>query len=82
MISRANMILWLSLTIFWLIAVTAQEKASKCDPGICQIPDCHCGGPKVPGGLSKKEIPQLVLLTFDDAVNEQNNQFYAKLFTR
>jgi len=75
------MVLWLSLTIFWLIAVTAQEKASKCDPGICQIPDCHCGGPKVPGGLSKKEIPQLVLLTFDDAVNEQNNQFYAKLFT-
>ena len=30
----------------------------------------------VPGGLSRENVPQFVLLTFDDAVNTLNQQFY------
>ena len=30
----------------------------------------------VPGGLSRENIPQFILLTFDDAVNTLNQQFY------
>ena len=33
------------------------------------------------GGLSRENIPQFVLLTFDDAVNSLNQQFYKDLFS-
>ncbi len=34
--------------------------------------DCYCGGKDIPGGYSPDQIPQFVLLTFDDAVNDLN----------
>ncbi|KAG0409904.1 hypothetical protein HPB47_012976 [Ixodes persulcatus] len=34
---------------------------------------------KPPGGLSVADMPQFVMLTFDDAVTEQNMQFYQEL---
>ena len=45
---------------------------------ICQ--DCYCGGKDIPGGFTADQIPQFVLLTFDDAVNDLNKQFYEDLF--
>ena len=53
--------------------VSPREKAtSNCQPGVnCKLPDCFCSGTKIPNGLSAKDIPQIVMLTFDDAVNEQ-----------
>ena len=42
--------------------------------------DCYCGGRDIPGGYSPDQIPQFVLLTFDDAVNDLNKQFYEDLF--
>lgn len=35
---------------------------------------------RVPGGLRPIDTPQLVLLTFDDAVNDLNKELYADLF--
>ena len=32
------------------------------------------------GGFAPKEIPQIVLLTFDDSVNDLNRDIYKKLF--
>ena len=49
----------------------------------CTLPDCFCSsdGTLVPGGLSPKDIPQMVIITFDDAVNDENWDLYAqKLF--
>jgi hypothetical protein len=74
-----------SLLSFWLLAsatltsVRAQA-ATRCDPNVCRIPDCYCGGTEIPGGLHKDDIPQFVLLTFDDAVNDLNKEFFARLF--
>lgn len=34
------------------------------------------------GGLLPEQIPQIVLLTFDDAVNDINKQIYAGIFER
>ena len=42
--------------------------------------DCYCGGKDIPGGFSADQIPQFVMLTFDDAVNDLNKQFYEDLF--
>ena len=61
-------------------SVTGQS-AGGCDPLFCQLPKCHCGGTEVPGSYSRKNIPQFVLLTFDDAVNALNQQFFKDLFT-
>jgi hypothetical protein len=57
-----------------------QFEASHCDPAFCQIPDCYCGGKDIPGGYSADQIPQFVMLTFDDAVNDLNKAFYEDLF--
>jgi len=60
--------------------VNAQQKAGSCNPAVCRLPDCYCGGSDIPGNLTKESIPQLVLLTFDDAVNGLNKEFFKKLF--
>ena len=57
-----------------------QGRAARCDPDVCRLPDCFCGGKTIPGGYSKEQIPQFVLLTFDDAINGINKEFFGKLF--
>lgn len=58
----------------------AASPAKKCDRNVCKLPDCNCGGPQIPGNLNEKEIPQLILLTFDDAVNDLNWEIYEEIF--
>eukprot|EP00092_Neocalanus_flemingeri_P035792 GFUD01038972.1.p1 GENE.GFUD01038972.1~~GFUD01038972.1.p1 ORF type:complete len:393 (+),score=90.86 GFUD01038972.1:42-1220(+) len=48
-------------------------------PSSCQLPSCFCGL-SIPGGLLPAQTPQLVLITFDDAVNVVNTDFYQRLF--
>ena len=60
--------------------VSGQQKAEPCDPSYCRLPDCYCGGADIPGDLRPEEIPQFVLLTFDDAVNGLNEKFFSELF--
>ncbi len=45
------------------------------------MPDCFCSasGLEIPGGLSAAETPQLVVLTFDDAVNGKTIGIYRNL---
>ncbi|XP_050719332.1 uncharacterized protein LOC127000003 isoform X10 [Eriocheir sinensis] len=61
---------------------TPDTKATKCDPKVCRLPDCYCGGKDIPAGLSPAETPQLVLLTFDDSVNDLNKDLYVDLFEK
>jgi len=71
------------IAIAFLLAVigaASSQSAGRCDPNVCRLPRCYCGGTEVPGGLSRKSIPQFVLLTFDDAVNSLNQQFFKDLF--
>ncbi|XP_012267028.2 uncharacterized protein LOC105692413 isoform X2 [Athalia rosae] len=58
------------------------KPAAKCRKDVCLLPDCNCGGPDIPGGLLADEVPQLVLLTFDDAVNDLNRPLYSDLFEK
>ena len=69
------------LGLIALVSVAvAQRKAEQCDEKYCRLPDCYCGGTKIPGGYSQDQIPQFVLLTFDDAVNDLNKAFFKELF--
>ncbi|KAF2900101.1 hypothetical protein ILUMI_06082 [Ignelater luminosus] len=56
------------------------ELAKKCDKELCQLPNCRCSSASIPGGFDAKDVPQLVLLTFDDAVNIANTDYYEKAF--
>nr|XP_033325803.1 uncharacterized protein LOC117220186 isoform X2 [Megalopta genalis] len=56
------------------------KPAAKCRKDVCLIPDCSCGGIDIPGGIPAEQTPQIVLLTFDDAVNDLNKPLYADLF--
>lgn len=55
--------------------------ATKCSPSKCYLPDCFCGGTTIPGGLTTKQTPQVILLTFDDSVNDLNWEIYEEIFT-
>ncbi|KAI5754158.1 hypothetical protein M8J77_006275 [Diaphorina citri] len=58
------------------------KTAAKCRKDVCLLPDCYCGGKDVPGDLPVEETPQIVLLTFDDSVNDLNKGLYADLFEK
>jgi peptidoglycan/xylan/chitin deacetylase (PgdA/CDA1 family) len=55
-------------------------EAEKCDPKICKLPNCRCGSPSIPGGLKAKQVPQIVMITFDDAINDLNWEIYEEIF--
>ena len=57
-----------------------EEIAVKCDPDKCRLPDCKCGGTESPGGLAPANTPQLVVLTFDDSINDLNKRLYKDIF--
>ena len=54
----------------------------RCDLGNCTLPDCFCSvdATRIPGDLRPDETPQMVILTFDDAVNNENWEIYQKVF--
>ncbi|XP_025264230.1 uncharacterized protein LOC105253057 isoform X3 [Camponotus floridanus] len=58
------------------------KPAAKCRKDVCLLPDCNCGGADIPGDYLPEEIPQIVLLTFDDSVNDLNKGLYADLFEK
>lgn len=54
--------------------------AESCDPSICKAPSCRCSSTQLQEGLSPNDIPQLVMLTFDDAVTSLNFEYYKQIF--
>ena len=56
--------------------------APPCDVTKCKLPDCFCSksGKEIPGNLYVSDTPQLVVLTFDDPVNDKVMQIYDELF--
>ncbi|XP_011871915.1 PREDICTED: uncharacterized protein LOC105564270 isoform X1 [Vollenhovia emeryi] len=58
------------------------KPAAKCRRDVCLLPDCSCGGSDIPGDYLPEEIPQIVLLTFDDSVNDLNKGLSADLFEK
>nr|XP_037866856.1 uncharacterized protein LOC101740429 isoform X3 [Bombyx mori] len=61
---------------------TPDKTAAKCRKDVCLLPDCYCGGKEIPGDLPVESVPQIVLLTFDDSVNDLNKGLYTDLFEK
>ncbi|KAK9890274.1 hypothetical protein WA026_010382 [Henosepilachna vigintioctopunctata] len=58
------------------------KTAAKCRKDVCLLPDCNCGGKDIPGDIPPEQVPQIVLLTFDDSVNDLNKGLYQDLFEK
>lgn len=58
-----------------------ENSAPFCDPKKCRSPDCWCSedGTKVPGNLNVSEVPQIISITFNDAVNAENIDLFSSL---
>ena len=41
---------------------------------VCRLPECFCSvtGQEIPGDLPPDQVPQMIVITFDDAVNHNN----------
>ena len=53
--------------------------AVKCETNLCRWPLCRCASDVIPSGLSREEIPQMVLVTMNGAVRESTYKIYTDL---
>ncbi|XP_012261023.2 chitin deacetylase 1 [Athalia rosae] len=67
----------------WCDPEKDRNAASSCDSEKCKLPDCWCSkdGTKVPGNLNVSNVPQMISITFNDAVNAENIDLYANIFS-
>ncbi|BFF97165.1 uncharacterized protein DMAD_05635 [Drosophila madeirensis] len=58
------------------------NRAPPCDPAVCVLPDCFCSedGTSIPGDLPAKDVPMMITITFDDAINNNNIELYKEMF--
>ncbi|XP_054157517.1 uncharacterized protein LOC128955863 [Oppia nitens] len=54
--------------------------AMACNQKACRLPDCFCSGSDIPAGLPVNQVPQIIMMTFDDAVNDINWHIYEDIF--
>ena len=69
--------------LFLFIAVDRDpNRAPPCDQTQCVLPDCYCSpdGTQIPGKLEPNTVPQMITITFDDAVNNNNIIVYERIF--
>jgi len=67
----------------WCDSDNDPNAAGRCDYSNCTLPNCFCSvdGTLIPGNLEPNQVPQMIIVTFDDAVNGENWDLYNnKLF--
>lgn len=70
------------VTVLTTLALGAEAQGG-CDPATnWQLPNCRCFlDSAVPGGLNVTDVPQLVVLTMDYALNEEYEPLYNQIFS-
>ncbi|KAF0290838.1 hypothetical protein FJT64_011004 [Amphibalanus amphitrite] len=59
------------------------NRAPPCDPAQCQLPSCFCSetGNQIPGNLTPEQVPQMIMITFNGAINNNNIDLFDDLFS-
>ncbi|KAK8746157.1 hypothetical protein OTU49_017270, partial [Cherax quadricarinatus] len=74
---RWSLLLLLLLGSSALAKPGARSGDEECQQNVnCFLPDCLCASTENPGNLPLDQLPQFVVLTFDDAVTPTNYEFY------
>lgn len=72
------------MLVFFILADIDNDpnRAPPCDPAVCVLPDCFCSedGTTIPGDLPSKDVPMMITITFDDAINNNNIELYKEIF--
>ena len=65
----------------WCDSQNDPNAAASCDQRLCKLPDCHCSkdGTQIPGHLEPQSVPQMILLSFDDAINFENWELFSQV---
>ncbi|KAI8118034.1 hypothetical protein CVS40_10223 [Lucilia cuprina] len=68
----------------WCDAENDPNAAASCDPRKCKLPDCYCSkdGTQIPARLEPQSVPQMILLSFDDAINFENWELFSQVLFR
>ena len=74
----------LKLLVLWMVihlstAYISPSGRYHCDPMMCQPPDCVCASLDHPPGMHITKVPQMVMFTFDDNLNQEKFQYYKHL---
>nr|XP_034299792.1 uncharacterized protein LOC105329702 [Crassostrea gigas] len=74
--------MYIIVTVLTTLALRAAAQGG-CDPATnCPLPNCRCFlDSAVPGGLNVSDVPQLVVLTMDYALNEEYEPLYNQIFS-
>lgn len=80
MMSPAQIAASFAVLLVSLLMQASGDPAKPCSPDTCKPPDCFCSGTKIPGNLSVSSIPQIVMISFDAAVNTNGFSLYEELF--
>nr|ALC79575.1 gastrolith protein 59 [Cherax quadricarinatus] len=61
---------------------TDPNSAPPCNPDECRLPDCFCyNNPnEIPHKMQPSSVPQMIMITFDDAINNNNMDLYQQIF--
>ena len=52
--------------------------AQQCVPEACSLPECRCAGTDIPGGLAASATPQMITISFDDALRVIDHEMFFK----
>ncbi|KAG8228565.1 hypothetical protein J437_LFUL008643 [Ladona fulva] len=72
------------LLLLSLLALCHGAPRDVCSDTNCARPSCSCFSTAIPGGLDVKDVPQMVMLTYDDAISQLlYDDYYSKnMFNR
>jgi len=85
MTGEKGLLVALGVTLLLALTYSQANKAAQSCPvdDSCALPACRCSSQATPGGLQPLNTPQIVYITFDDAITVENYPFYEEvLFQR
>jgi hypothetical protein len=60
----------------------SRATTDSCSPATCRLPACYCAGEEAPvAGVRRSEVPQFVMVTFDDAITDAVYEAYEVLLS-
>lgn len=68
------------LYVIWLPSLVEGDGIASCKRDVCKLPKCYCSGTIIPGNLTKANVPQIIMITFQGAVTEKLMAEYDILF--
>ncbi|KAL9950854.1 hypothetical protein ACROYT_G043420 [Oculina patagonica] len=77
--SPVKIAVFFAVLLVALLPQATGDPAKPCTPNVCKLPGCFCSGTNIPGNLSASSIPQIVMISFDSAINT-GFSLYEELF--